>query len=502
MEESETKAKLINESKKFRQRIVELEKREIECKQIKKTSRENEKKFRAICAAAQDGIIMMDNEGNISYWNKAAQRIFGYTKKEAIGKEVHIFLAPEKYHKAYKKGFSKFKKTGQGPVIGKTLQFLAVRKDGVEFPIELSVSAMRIRGKWHSIGIVRDITQRKQAEEKLRESEEKYASLIHDAIDSLPSGIFILDRDFKIVWANRTIEDFLGIDKNSLIGCDKRKVIKERIKYIFEDPEQFEEVTLRTYKNNTYAERFECHVLPSGKRKERFLLHWSIPIRTGALVGGRVEHYYDITEQKRAKEKLQQSYDKLKKTFWQIVHTLSAITEIKDPYTAGHQWRVTKLACAIATEMGFPNDRIEKIYIAGLLHDLGKIAIPAEILNKSRKLTEAEYNLIKTHSQIGYDILKNIEFSEPIAQIVLQHHEMIDGSGYPQGLKGKEILLEAKILAVADVVEAMSFHRPYRPALGLDKALEEISKNKGILYDPKVVDTCLKLFTEKGFRFK
>ena len=471
-------------------------------KQAEENLRESEEIFKSISAAAQDGIIMIDNGGNILYWNKAAQRIFGYTKKEAIGKEVHIFLAPEKYHKAYKKGFSKFKKTGQGPVIGKTLQFLAVRKDGVEFPIELSVSAMRIRGKWHSIGIVRDITQRKQAEEKLRESEEKYASLIHDAIDSLPSGIFILDRDFKIVWANRTIEDFLGIDKNSLIGCDKRKVIKERIKYIFEDPEQFEEVTLRTYKNNTYAERFECHVLPSGKRKERFLLHWSIPIRTGALVGGRVEHYYDITEQKRAKEKLQQSYNKLKKTFWQIVRTLSAITEIKDPYTAGHQWRVTKLACAIATEMGFPNDRIEKIYIAGLLHDLGKIAIPAEILNKSRKLTEAEYNLIKTHSQIGYDILKNIEFSEPIAQIVLQHHEMIDGSGYPQGLKGKEILLEAKILAVADVVEAMSFHRPYRPALGLDKALEEISKNKGILYDPKVVDTCLKLFTEKGFRFE
>ena len=344
--------------------------------------------------------------------------------------------------------------------------------------------------------------KRKQSEEKLRESEEKYASLIHDAIDSLPSGIFIIDRDLKIVWANRTIEDFFGIDKNSLIGCDKRKTIKERIKYIFEDPEQFEKATLRTYKNNTYVEKFECHVLPSGKRKERFLLHWSIPIRTGALVGGRVEHYYDITEQKRAKEKLQQSYDKLKKTFWQIVRTLSAITEIKDPYTAGHQWRVTKLACAIGTEMGFPNDRIEKIYIAGLLHDLGKIAIPAEILNKSRKLTEAEYNLIKTHSQIGYDILKNIEFSEPIAQIVLQHHEMIDGSGYPQGLKGEEILLEAKILAVADVVEAMSFHRPYRPALGLDKALEEISKNKGILYDPKVVDTCLKLFTEKGFRFE
>ncbi len=168
MEESEAKAQLINEIKKLRQRIAELEKREIERKQTKKALTEGEEKFRAICAAAQDGIIMIDNKGIISYWNKAAQRIFGYTEKEAIGKEMHIFLAPEKYHKAYRKGFSKFKKTGQGPVIGKTLEFLAVRKDGVEIPIELSVSAIKIRGKWHSIGIVRNITQRKQAEKKIK----------------------------------------------------------------------------------------------------------------------------------------------------------------------------------------------------------------------------------------------------------------------------------------------------------------------------------------------
>jgi len=215
-----------------------------------------------------------------------------------------------------------------------------------------------------------------------------------------------------------------------------------------------------------------------------------------------IEVIRDITELKRAEEKLKQSYNKLKKTFWQIVRTLSTITKVKDPYTAGHQQRVTKLACAIATEMGLPDERIEGIYIAGLLHDIGKIAIPAEILNKLTDLTEAESNLVKTHPEVGYDILKNIEFSEPIAQIVLQHHEMMDGSGYPQGLKGKEILLEARILAVADVVEAISSHRPYRPALGLDKALEEIAQNKGTLYDPKVVDTCLKLFTEKGFRFE
>jgi HD-GYP domain-containing protein (c-di-GMP phosphodiesterase class II) len=151
--------------------------------------------------------------------------------------------------------------------------------------------------------------------------------------------------------------------------------------------------------------------------------------------------------------------------------------------------------------MKLPPDKIEGIRIASLIHDIGKIGIPAEILSKPDRLSEIEYSLIKDHSQMGYDILKSIDFPWPIAQIVLQHQERLNGSGYPQGLKGDDILLEAKIIAVADVIEAMSSHRPYRPALGIDQALEEISKNKGILYDPEVVDTCLMLFKEKQFKF-
>jgi HD-GYP domain-containing protein (c-di-GMP phosphodiesterase class II) len=151
--------------------------------------------------------------------------------------------------------------------------------------------------------------------------------------------------------------------------------------------------------------------------------------------------------------------------------------------------------------MKLPQDKIEGIRIASLVHDIGKISLPAEILNKPTKLTEIEFNLIKDHSQTGYDILKSIEFSWPIAQIILQHHERLDGSGYPQGLKGEDILLEAKIIGVVDVVEAMSSHRPYRPALGIDAALEEITQKKGILYDPEVVDACTKLFKEKEFKF-
>ena len=178
------------------------------------------------------------------------------------------------------------------------------------------------------------------------------------------------------------------------------------------------------------------------------------------------------------------------------------MTELRDPYTSGHQQRVTQLACAIAKEMNLNEKITEEIRVSGALHDIGKIHIPSEILSKPGRLTENEFNMIKTHSEAGFNILKAIEFPWPVAPVVLQHHERTNGSGYPAGLLVKDILLEARVLAVADVVEAMSSHRPYRPALGINKALEEISQNKGILYDPEVVDACLKLFAEKRFKFE
>ncbi len=180
---------------------------------------------------------------------------------------------------------------------------------------------------------------------------------------------------------------------------------------------------------------------------------------------------------------------------------MSLTVESRDPYTAGHQRRVAGLATAVAEEMSLSRDRIEGIRMAGMIHDIGKISIPAGILSKPGRITEYEFGMIKSHPQVGYDILKQIEFPWPVAQMVYQHHERIDGSGYPQGISGEEILLQAKILGVADVVEAMASHRPYRPALGIEKALEEISQNKGLLYDPDVVYACLKLFKEKRFEF-
>jgi PAS domain S-box-containing protein len=218
---------------------------------------------------------------------------------------------------------------------------------------------------------------------------------------------------------------------------------------------------------------------------------------------GRLLYYQgidqSITEKKKIKAERQENIERLRKSLEAMINAMAVTVETRDPYTAGHQRRVADLARAIAVEMNLKSEQIDSIRMASMIHDIGKIAVPAEILSKPTKLTDLEFDLIKTHSQSGYDILKDIEFPWPLADFVLQHHERMNGSGYPQGLKGDDILLEARIMAVADVVEAIASYRPYRPALGIDLALEEISGNKGILYDADAVDACLKLFREKGY---
>ncbi|HEY4481819.1 MAG TPA: HD domain-containing phosphohydrolase [Candidatus Brocadiaceae bacterium] len=222
---------------------------------------------------------------------------------------------------------------------------------------------------------------------------------------------------------------------------------------------------------------------------------------TAKLVGVNEELMEEINNRTRLEEEFKQSVKKLQKSMRGIVQTLSVAIESKDSYSIGHQKRVAKLARCIAEEMGLAKDRIEGVGIAATLHDIGKISIPTEILNKSDLLSEDEFNMIKTHPRLGYDILNEIEFPHPVAQIVLQHHERLDGSGYPSGLSGKDILLEAKILGVADVIDAMLSPHPYRQALSLYKVLDEISRNRGILYDFNVVYACLVVFNEKGFKF-
>ena len=206
-------------------------------------------------------------------------------------------------------------------------------------------------------------------------------------------------------------------------------------------------------------------------------------------------------ERNLATKKIQQQFLQLQDNLDNTIKVISTIVEMRDPYTAGHQRRMADLACAIARQMGLPDEQVHGIHIAGIVHDLGKIQIPAEILSKPGKLSSIEYSLIKQHPQAGFDILKGVDFTWPIAQMVLQHHERFDGTGYPQGLKGDATLLEARILGVADVVEALSSHRPYRPGLGIDAALNEITLGRGTHFDSGAVDACLNLFREQGYRF-
>jgi len=193
-------------------------------------------------------------------------------------------------------------------------------------------------------------------------------------------------------------------------------------------------------------------------------------------------------------EKLKESYKKSQLILDGIVRTLSKIIETRDPYTAGHEDQVAKIACRIAREMKLPDDQISFIHIAATLHDIGKISVPSEILTKPSVLSNLEREIIKTHCKVANDVLKNIDFPYPVAEIIYQHHERMDGSGYPRGLKGNEIAMEARIIGVADVIDAMASYRPYRPALGVQAAIDEIVKNKGVMYDPEVVDACLNVY--------
>ncbi len=208
----------------------------------------------------------------------------------------------------------------------------------------------------------------------------------------------------------------------------------------------------------------------------------------------------DISARKKSEEELRESYAKVRRMFDDIVNVLASTIELRDPYTAGHQRRVAELVAALGSELGLPPEELNGLRIAGLVHDVGKVIVPAEILSKPGQLSELEMYLVRAHPEAGFNVLRGIDFPWPVAEIVYQHHERLDGSGYPRGLKGDAVLFEARILAVADVVEAMSSHRPYRPALGIEAALAEIQTGKGRLYDPQVVDACVSLF-RKGFAF-
>jgi PAS domain S-box-containing protein/putative nucleotidyltransferase with HDIG domain len=332
--------------------------------------------------------------------------------------------------------------------------------------------------------------ERKRAEEILRRNQQRLS--LH--IQQTPLAVIEWDIDYRILQWNDAAERIFGYTASEAIGQHASFIVPESIR------EDVERVWNDLMANRGGERSTNENVSKDGRR---ILCEWynTSLVDNGGQVIGVTSLVQDVTGRQQAEASLREGLVKLRTTLKASIDSLASAIEMRDPYTAGHQERVTRLARAIAREMGLADERVEAIEIAGVIHDLGKLYIPAEILSKPTKLTDLEYAMIRMHAQAGYTILSKIDFPWPIAQIVHQHHELVNGSGYPQGLTGKDILLEAKILCVADVVEAMSSHRPYRPALGMSLALEEISQKRGILYDREVVDVCLRLFREKSFKF-
>ncbi|PKO89977.1 MAG: hypothetical protein CVU18_02410 [Betaproteobacteria bacterium HGW-Betaproteobacteria-12] len=328
---------------------------------------------------------------------------------------------------------------------------------------------------------------RRQAESDMRESERLFRSVVEQNI----AAIFMID-DGRIVFANPRTSEILGYTPGELNGRIALELVAEADR---EDVGRMLQAVasgqVKVIERNISGLHKDGSLVDIGARATLAILDNKPMILAVAQ---------DIGERKKAQEEIQRYVSRLEQAMMTTVEAVSTMVELRDPYTAGHERRVGELAAALGSEMGLPEETITGLSMTGYVHDIGKISIPAEILSKPGRLTAIEYELVKNHSRSGYDILKSVEFPWPLAEIILQHHERMDGSGYPQQLKGEQIILEARIMAVADVVESMASHRPYRPALGLDKALEEIEKNSGRLYDPQVADACLRLFRQRSYR--
>jgi len=435
--------------------------------------KESEEKYRILfdnaaqmIMVAQDGVLKLVNRKALDY---------GYTAEEISGKRFLEFIHPEDRKMVWEKHQKRLREEDFNP----TYEFRFLTRDGAVRWVEITAVKIDWEGRPATLNYVSDITARVTAQ---REKEE-----LLRVIENSQNEIYIFDPDtLRIIYANRAaldntgylLEEMTGLTPLDLKPDFDRSKYAALVKPLLEGSKKkllFETVHLRK-DGSTYPVEVHLQIVEVAQKKS-FL----------AIV-------LDVTERKTAARNLE-------KTLQGIIRATARTVEVRDPYTAGHQERVAELAEAIAREMGLDESRVRAISFASVIHDLGKIAVPPEILNKPGRLSDIEMELIKTHSQVGYDILKGIDFPWPVAEIILQHHEKIDGSGYPRGLKDEQILLEARIICVADVIEAIASHRPYRPALSMETALAEIRANSGKLYDQKVVEHCLNLIEKKGFTF-
>ena len=464
-------------------------------KQAEEALWESVNKYRLLADNIDDVIFVLDLNLIYTYASPSVKTLMGYEPEELLTLRLSDTVMPSSWDMALKT-FSKIMKmenSGNRRINTPMMfQLEMKRKDGSTVWTE--VRASFIRDENHQpVGIIsvsRDITERKQMDEQLRESQQELQTLM----DVSPIAICWADLQGNIQYNNRKFRELFGYTVKDIPD------IKTWRSLAYPDPAYREQVPplinllTEVEKQGKEASSIEVTITC----KDGYTRH---VLQAGAFTSNRIlVTFADITERKQTEEKLQLTLESLRKAIGTTIQVLVSALEARDPYTAGHQSRVADLARAIATEMGLSTNTIEGIRMAGSIHDIGKLSIPAEILSKPTKLTNLEFSLIKEHPQSGYEMLKDVESPWPLAEIVYQHHERMNGTGYPRNLKGDEIIMEARIMAVADVVEAMASHRPYRPSLGIEAALEEIEKNMGILYDAAVADACLKLFREKNYR--
>lgn len=526
--------------------------------EMEQALRQSEERYRTILEDMKDSYFETDIAGNFTFVNDSTCLNVGYSRAELLGMTYHSIVATEDVDSA-NQAYSRVHQTGE-PIRDLNLRF--VNKRGAIRFWENSVFPLRNdEGEFTGFRVVgHDITERIRIERQ-REMSLAIMSLLTRSGDKteLIGNILKYIKDFSdceavgirlqqgddypyyvhngFVPGHIEVENKLcALNENGEIMRDPQgnpvleymcgNIIRGR----FDPTKPFfteggscwtnsttellasttDDDRLGCTRNRCHSEGYESVALIPLKGEDGNIgLLQLNDSRRNRFTVDLIEYYEGIAQsigivmaRQNARERLEHSTRRLQQSLMDTVSGIATIVEMRDPYTAGHQIRVAKLACALAAEMGLSAEIIANIQTGGTLHDIGKMHVPAEILSKPGKLSEIEFMMIKNHPQIGYDIVKKIDFPCAVAQMAIQHHERIDGSGYPGGLKGDDIILEAKILAVADVIEAMASHRPYRPALGIDKALEEITTNKGKLYDADVVDACLRLFKEKGFKFE
>lgn len=439
----------------------------------------SEKRFRELIELLPEFIFETDFEGNITFINQNALENLKYTKDDLIkGIKVISLITPEEIEKV-EKNWEYMLKKGKSDLIEYTIK----RKDGTTFPV--IVNAMVIKDDNENVigtrGVGVDITERKKLQHKVDESEKLYRTIFENT-----GTATVIENDKIILMVNSEFEKISGYKKKEVEGklSFTKFVFKDDLKSLIGYHKK------RRIDPDSVPSLYEARFIDRKGNIKNVLITVSMIPRTDRSVASLL----DITYIKNIEKKLIKSQSRTENILDETIAMMGSITETKDPYTSGHQKRVADISVKIAKELGLKNDEIKYIETAAKIHDIGKINIPTSILSKPGKISDIEFEMIKTHPQIGHDIIKKIKFSGPVDKIVLQHHERLNGSGYPLSLKGDDILLEAKILGVADVIEAMSSHRPYRPVHKIEDVINEIKNNKVVLYDPKVVNACLRLF--------